>query len=260
MIRTEWLREDAVLAVHPEGPLDDGDFERAAGIVDPVIARRGRLEGLLVDARAFAGWNDAGALAAHLRFVHAHQPKVARIAVVGDQWWLRAAPAIEPFYGTPIRVFDSSEEAAARSWLLESPPEQPNVSILPESEGTMIGVRVTGRLRDDDYQTIQAELAARLPEDGKLRLLAVIDEGFRGWTPKGCLDDIAMAFSPWRHRFEKLAVVAGPGLLRWCAEHFPSALLPYPVKVFGPEQTEAAWSWLRPGCEHDGAGVDGPFT
>lgn len=245
MIRTEWLREDEVLAVYPEGPLDDEDFERAAGIVDPVIARRGRLEGLLVDARGFAGWDDARALLAHLRFVHEHQPKVARFAVIGDQWWLRAAPAIEPFYGTPIRVFAPAEADAAKAWLLESPPAPPNVSILPESEGAVIGVRVTGRLRDDDYEKIQAELAARLPVDGKLRLLAVIDEGFRGWTPKGCLDDIAMAFGAWRHRFEKLAVVTGPGMVRWCAENFPASLLPYPLKVFGPDETDAAWAWLR---------------
>jgi len=54
-----------------------------------------------------------------------------------------------------------------------------------------------------------------------------------------------MAFSPWRERFEKLAVVAGPGFVRWCVTHFPASLLPYPVKVFKPDETEAAWHWLR---------------
>ncbi len=245
MINTEWLRKDEVLLVRPEGAVEEEDFARVASIVDPVIEKRGRLEGLLIDTRGFRGWDDAHALLAHLRFVHEHQPKVARIAVVGDHWWLRAATMAEPFYGTPIRIFTSAEEEAARAWLLESPPEPERITILPESEGPVIGVRITGRLRDEDYDRFQQELIRRLPPDGKLRLLAVIDEGFRGWTPKAAFDDIAMAFGPWRHRFEKIAVVAGPGFVRWCAEHFPASLLPYPMRVFGPEEIDAAWAWLR---------------
>jgi hypothetical protein len=245
MLKTDWLREDAVFAVRPAGPLDEADLRRVGEAVDPVIARAGRLEGLLIDARGFAGWDDTRALMAHLRFVNAHVDRVARIAVVGDQWWLRAAPAMEPLHGTPIRVFAAAEEDAAKAWLLESPPMPASVTVLPESEGPLVGVRVTGRLRDADYKALQAELTERLPEDGKLRLIAVIDEEFRGWTPKACFDDIAMVFSPWSRRFEKLAVVAGPGFVRWCVEHFPSGLLPYPMKVFEPAELDAAWAWLR---------------
>jgi hypothetical protein len=245
MISIEWLREDAVLAVRPQGPVEETDFASVASVVDPAISRHGRLEGLLVDARGFAGWDDTRALLTHMRFVDAHVANVARIAVVGDQWWLRAAPAMEPFHGTPIRHFAAAEEAAAKSWLLENTPVPAIVTILPESEGALVGVHITGRLRDADYKKFQAEMMARLPEDGKLRLLVVVDENFRGWTPKACLDDIAMVFAPWRRRFEKLAVVAGPGLVRWCVEHFPSALLPYPMKAFSESEMDTAWSWLR---------------
>ncbi len=245
MINTEWLREDSVFAVRPEGAIDDTDFARVGAIIDPVIARKGRLEGLMVDARGFAGWDDTRALLAHMRFVHQHQPKVARIAAVGDQWWLRAAPAMEPLFGTPIRVFGASEEDAAKAWLLESPPEPAVITFLPGSEGDLIGVRVAGCLRDADYDDLKAELTRRLPESGKLRMMVIMDEDFRGWTPKACFDDIAMAFAPWRHRFERLAVISGPGLVRWCVAHFPSAIMPYQIKVFLPEETDAAWVWLR---------------
>jgi stage II sporulation SpoAA-like protein len=248
MINTEWLREDEVFAIRPEGAIDDEDFLEVGNTIDPVIARKGRLEGLLVDTRGFAGWDDAHALLAHMRFVHDHQPKVARIAVIGDHWWLRTAPSFEPFYGTPIRVFAAAEEDAAKAWLLDSPPEPATVTLLPESDGPVVGLRVTGRLRDADYEKLKADLTERLPEGGKLRLLMVIDENFRGWTPKACLDDFAMMFEPWRHRFEKLAMVSGPGLVRWTAEHFPAALLPYPVKVFPLEEIDAAWTWLREGA------------
>jgi hypothetical protein len=245
MVRIEWLRDDEVFAIHPEGAIGDEDFEQIGNVIDPVIARKGRLEGLMVDARGFAGWDDTRALLAHMRFVHEHQPKVARIAVVGDQWWLRAAPTMEPFFGTPIRVFDASEESAAQAWLLESPPEPATITFLPESDGAMVALRVSGRLRDADYETLEAELTRRLPESGKLRMLVIMDEDFRGWTPKACFDDIAMAFSPWRHRFEKLAVVSGPGLVRWCTMNFPSAIMPYEIKAFPPEERDAASAWLR---------------
>ena len=76
-------------------------------------------------------------------------------------------------------------------------------------------------------------------------MLVIMDEDFRGWTPKACFDDIAMAFSPWRHRFEKLAVVSGPGLVRWCTMNFPSAIMPYEIKAFLPEERDAASAWLR---------------
>lgn len=244
MIKTEWLRKGEVFAVHPQEILEDEDFERAGALIDPVIAKRGRLEGLLVDATGFVGWDDAHALVAHLRFVHAHQEKVARIAVVGNQWWLRAAPSVEPFYGTPIRVFSTEEMEAAKAWLLESEPVPARISFLPESEGAKVAIRVTGRLRDADYEQMRAELRERLPEGGKLRLMVVIDEEFRGWTPKAVFDDIAMAFSPWSKRIERLAVVAGPGIVRWFAAHFPAALLPYPMKVFTPEEQAGAWGWV----------------
>ncbi len=244
MIETEWLREDAVLAIRPAGEIRKDDFAKIGALIDPVIARKGRLEGLLVDARAFAGWDDAGALVSHLRFAGEHQPKVARIAVVGDHWWLAAAPAMEPFFGTPIRIFGNGEDAAARDWLLASEPEPAAITVLPETAGGTVAIRVTGRLRDADYGELRAELDRRLGSGGTLRLLVIMDEGFRGWTPKAALDDIAMAFGPWRRRFEKLAVVSGPGLVSWCARHFPAMLLPYPMRVFEPADLAQAKAWL----------------
>ncbi len=245
MVRTEWLREDQVIAVHPEGAIADADFEKVGAAVDPVVAARGQLEGLLIDATGFAGWDDAHALLAHIRFVNAHLPKVARIAVVGDQWWLGAAPTMEPLFGTPIRVFGAAEMEGAKAWLLESPPVPATITFLPESQGALIAVRVTGRLRDADYESFKAEIRGRAPETGKLRLLVIMDEDFRGWTPKACFDDIALAFSSLSQQFEKLAVVSGPGLVHWCTANFPSTIMPYEIKAFMSDERDAALAWLR---------------
>lgn len=245
MIETEWLREGEVLAVRPSGRIGRDDFAKVGALVDPVIAGKGRLEGLLVDTRGFSGWEDANALIEHLRFAGERQPKVARIAAVGDHWWLQAALAMEPFFGTPIRVFRAGEEGAARAWLLESPPEPAAITVLPESEGNIVAVRVQGRLRDADYGVFRRELERRLEGGGKIRLLAIMDESFRGWTPKAALDDLALALSPWNKRFEKLAIVSGPGLVSWCGRNFPANLLPYPIRVFEPAELDRARAWLR---------------
>lgn len=244
MIETRWLREGEVLAIHPTGEIRKDDFSRIGSVIDPVIAASGRLEGLLVDTRDFDGWEDAGALVSHLRFAGEHQPAIARIAVVGDHWWLAAAPAMEPFFGTPIRVFRGDDEAAARAWLLESPPEPAGITILPESTGGTIAMRVQGRLRGADYDALRRELERRVADGTKLRALAIVEENFRGWTPKAALDDIAMAFSPWSRRLEKMALVSGPGFVSWFARHFPAGLLPYPFRAFDASELDQARAWL----------------
>jgi len=76
-------------------------------------------------------------------------------------------------------------------------------------------------------------------------MLVIVEEHFRGWTPKAFFDDLSFTFSPWNRRFERLAVVSGPGFVRWCVEHFPAAMMPYQIRAFLPGEQEAAWEWLR---------------
>ncbi len=245
MIHPEWLRDEEVLMVRPDDELTEEDFALMAKIVDPVIKRRGRLEGLLIDARGFEGWDDAKALLTHIRFVNAHVDKVARIAAIGDQWWLNAAEAIiDPAFGTPVRVFLTKQADEARAWLLDRPPEPSPIEILAESVDGKIGIRLTGRLRQADYDALLPRLEKALPDTGKLDMLVEVDPGFRGWTPKAFFEDLALAFSPWRRRFRRVAMVAQPGILSWFARNFPDKLIPYEFRVFGPEEKDAAWAWL----------------
>jgi hypothetical protein len=45
-------REESILIVTPGGPLEASDFERLALEVDPCIAEKGRLAGLMIRAAA----------------------------------------------------------------------------------------------------------------------------------------------------------------------------------------------------------------
>jgi len=118
MLTFELLRDQGILIVQPAAPLQAEDFRSLAATVDPYIAERGQLAGLLIDAPAFPGWDSFGALVEHLRFVRDHHRKIRRVAAVTDGGFLKVMPRIADHFAHPeIRVFDSAHKAHALDWL-----------------------------------------------------------------------------------------------------------------------------------------------
>jgi hypothetical protein len=58
--------------IEPQGPLTEEDFAAIADRVDPLIANKGTLGGLIVRTREFPGWESLGDIIAHFRFVKNH--------------------------------------------------------------------------------------------------------------------------------------------------------------------------------------------
>jgi hypothetical protein len=118
MIRFELLKDAGVLLVEPESPLSAGDFREISRAIDPYIRERGKLTGLLIEAKSFPGWDSFSALIQHIKFVHDHHRKIDRVAVVTDNAFLKIAPRIAEHFAHPeIRVFASEEKARALAWL-----------------------------------------------------------------------------------------------------------------------------------------------
>jgi len=118
MIESELLRDKAVLVVRPTGRLEAADFLGLARVVDPYLADKGTLNGLLVEATSLRGWNDFAALIEHLRFVRDHHRQVRRVAVVTDNAVLAILPRIAEHFAQPeIRVFPPADRANALAWL-----------------------------------------------------------------------------------------------------------------------------------------------
>jgi len=114
MLKFELLRDRGILIVTPNGPLEKADFERLANEVDPFIASKGKLTGLLIYTESFPGWDSFGALVSHLKFVADHHRKIARIAAVTDSGFRKIIPTIAThFIEAQIRVFDFPQKAAA---------------------------------------------------------------------------------------------------------------------------------------------------
>ena len=118
MIQHELLRDRGILILRPEGALRAEDFTALAGTIDPYIEHNGELNGLMIEAPSFPGWENFAALLSHLRFVRDHHRRIERIAVVTDSALLTVAPKIAShFVSAQLRTFDAAGRAAALAWL-----------------------------------------------------------------------------------------------------------------------------------------------
>ncbi len=118
MIRHELLRDRGILILKPEGALQADDFTALASAVDPYIEERGALNGLMIEAPSFPGWENFAALLSHLRFVRDHHRLIRRIAVVSDSALLAVGPKIAShFVSAQLRTFDAASRTAALAWL-----------------------------------------------------------------------------------------------------------------------------------------------
>ena len=127
----EWLRtlaerttveqrivpDRGVLVLEVTQALRSADFDAITLTADSWIEAHGGLNGLVVHARAFPGWENLGALGRHVRFVRDHHKRIARIALAADSKLASVAPRIaEHFVKAEIRVFSYDELDAAIAW------------------------------------------------------------------------------------------------------------------------------------------------
>ncbi len=118
MLHFELQRESRILTLTPEGPLQGADFQKLAAAVDPFIEAGGDLQGVLVDAPAFPGWQTFGDLISHVKFVKNHERHIRKIAVVSDSGFLSVMPSIvSHFIHAEVRHFAGGEKTQALAWL-----------------------------------------------------------------------------------------------------------------------------------------------
>ncbi|MEO7548985.1 MAG: STAS/SEC14 domain-containing protein, partial [Ramlibacter sp.] len=78
------LIPEGILVLEPRAPLTQEDFSGLAAAADTYLSEHDKLQGVLIHAKAFPGWEDLDGFTAHMRFVREHHKKVARVAVVTD--------------------------------------------------------------------------------------------------------------------------------------------------------------------------------
>jgi tRNA U38,U39,U40 pseudouridine synthase TruA len=118
MLKYELNREEGILVITPSGPLESEDFEKLIKDVDPYIGEKGKLNGLMIYAQSFPGWNNFAAFLSHMKFVKNHHQKIKKVAAVTDGTFLSILPQVaNHFVQAEIRHFEYGEKDAAMNWL-----------------------------------------------------------------------------------------------------------------------------------------------
>ena len=116
------LTESGVLILHPDDKLKEEDFEAVAAEIDPYIEANGKLNGVLIDASHFDGWQSFSDMIAHFKFVRDHHKNIKRLAIVSDEDAKSRMPSfMEYFVSAEVLHFRLDEKSKAIDWLTPEP-------------------------------------------------------------------------------------------------------------------------------------------
>ncbi len=118
MLQYELDTARSIVIVRPQARLEKDDFVELAKAVDPQIEASGDLAGVIIDAAAFPGWEDFGAMVSHIRFVRDHQKHVKKVAVVTDSPLGDVAEHLmSHFVSAVIKHFPAGQTEEAKEWI-----------------------------------------------------------------------------------------------------------------------------------------------
>ena len=117
MIACGLYEEKGLLHVEPITPFQKSDFDEVARKVDPFLEKEGKLNGLVIKAKDFPGWESLGAMIEHFRFIKNHHAYIERVALVTDSRLGGVAERIgSHFVAAEVRHFPADQLEAADRW------------------------------------------------------------------------------------------------------------------------------------------------
>jgi len=106
-----------VLVLKPKGALEKEDFLKLTALVDRYLLNHKQLHSVVIHSKDFPGWTNFSALISHLRFVHQHQERIEKIALVTDTVLADAAKVfLEHFIKAELKHFAYSDYSDALTW------------------------------------------------------------------------------------------------------------------------------------------------
>ena len=111
------LPESGVIVVEVNHALTAEDFDVLSLTADTWIEAHGGLQGIVIHAREFPGWENLGSLIRHIQFIRDHHRNVKRVALAADVKLASVAPAIaEHFIQAQLKRFEYDELDLAIAW------------------------------------------------------------------------------------------------------------------------------------------------
>ena len=110
---------EGIAILEPDSELSEADFIYAAKIIDPYIEKSGKLNGIVIYAKSFPGWDSFSALIKHLKFIKLHHKKVSHVAFATDSSIGELAENVAShFVSAKVKSFSFSELEKAKKWIL----------------------------------------------------------------------------------------------------------------------------------------------
>jgi len=111
------IPESGVIVVDVREALRVQDFEALGATADAWIETHGSLQGLVIHAHEFPGWENLGSMLCHLRFVRDHHRDVRRIAFAADTRLANVALVLgEIFTSAEVKSFTYDDVDIAIAW------------------------------------------------------------------------------------------------------------------------------------------------
>lgn len=118
-----------------------------------------------------------------------------------------------------------------------------HITILDQSQDNVLGLRLQGRLTDQDLLTLAAELQEVNDLHGHLRLLLEL-KSIKNYSPSELWEAISLHTPPLRD-VERLALVCDSEDYKRWLDTLSGALIGGEVQYFEPSQLRAAWEWIK---------------
>jgi hypothetical protein len=120
MLKVKLDELDGIAILEPNDKLSESDFLSAAQIIDPYIKKAGTLEGIIIHAESFPGWDSFGALVKHLTFVKDHHTRISRVAFATDSPIGNIAEhVVAHFVNADVKHFGFAAIDDARKWIMD---------------------------------------------------------------------------------------------------------------------------------------------
>jgi len=204
------MKKEAILIVSPSKTIEVEDFEEITNDVDSFLQTHDQLQGLIVYAKEFNGWENFTALINHLTFVKNHHKYIKKIAFVTNDKILLILPLVAShFINAEIKYFSYENQEKAIKWITHPKIEEHgiNVGINQVKDIFYIKMEIKGTLTHKDYEfmiPIIEETIKNVPHP-KINIL-VNALHLQGWELEAAWDDLKFGLKH-NKEFEKVAYV-----------------------------------------------------
>jgi hypothetical protein len=119
------------------------------------------------------------------------------------------------------------------------------ITELPESNGAIVGFRISGKVDLEEEKKWINRANALVAEHPKIRVLCILEDGAR-WGIDAGLEDLKW-ISTHVKNFEKIAVVSDSTVWKWLISVDSVLAKPFgiPEKFFEMSELSDAWKWLQ---------------